>query len=200
MKYIFTALVLFIPCLLSAYMEPLTVYTKDRYFVTTGEINFTHSIDEVSITLLKYNDYSRWAFVGMDGVDKESEGLLAYFTDIVYSVEENLFFVTFDINLIWPFGRKGRVLKFEPHQKYDGDGNLESITLIPLLGTKMVEEAEMVFHLQEQRSGTSLYYESKIKLTKFLDFFFSLRSYKKNFEWYVYKMSDNLYEYMREKE
>jgi len=198
MKYIFTVLLLCTPVFLFAFMEPLTVYTEDRFFVTTGEIQFTHTLEEVSITLLKYNDFSRWAFKGMDGVDKESEGLIAYFTDIDYSPAENLFFVTFDINLIWPFGRKGHVMKFQPRQRYNDMGCLESITLIPILGSKFVEEADMVFFLREEGAGTSLSYKSRIKLTKFLDFFFSLRSYKKNFEWYVYKMSDNLYEYMQE--
>lgn len=195
MKYI---IILFfvMPCLAFASMEPKTVYTEDRFFVTTGEIPFAQTIDELCITLLKYHNYSDWAFQGMDGVDKESEGLIVYFTDVIYSPEENIFFVTFDINLIWPFGQKGQVMSFKTHQKYNDHSTLESITLTPLLGTKLVEEVEMIFYPTEKSSGTILYYESRIKLTKFLDLFFTLKSYKKNFEWYVYKMSENLYSYM----
>lgn len=196
MKHFLTTLLLLLPYTLCAEMEPNTIYTEDRFFVTTGEIDFKQTVDEVSITLLKYNDYSQWAFKGMDGVDKESEGLIAYFTDIDYSIGENLFYITFDINAIWPIGRKGQVMTFKPRQSYNSDGSLQSITLIPQLGTRMVEEADMVFNIEENAYGTSLSYESRIKLSKFLDFFFSLKSYKKNFEWYVYKMSDNLYTYL----
>ncbi len=199
MKQIFTVLFLLLPFFLCAEMEPLTIYTEDRFFVTTGVVDFEQTVDEVSIALLKYNDFSQWAFRGMDGVDKESEGLIAYFTDIDYSPEENLFYITFDINAIWPIGRKGHIMQFQPHQSYNNDGSLKSITLVPLLGTRMVEEANMVFYIEKNGPGASLSYESRIKLSKFLDFFFSLRSYKKNFEWYVFKMSDNLYTYLSEK-
>lgn len=197
MKQTLLIFLFLLPFFLYAEMDSRTVYTEDRFFITTGKINFIQSREKVSITLLKYNDYDKWAFKGMDGVDNESEGLIISFTDIEYSSEQNLFFVTFDINVIWPFGKKGNVMKFEPHQNYDEQGYLESITLIPLLGTKLVEEAEMVFSLRKDQGGViSLFYESRIKLSKFLDFFFSLRSYKKNFEWYVVKMSENLYNYL----
>lgn len=199
MKHILTVFFLLLPFSLCAEMEPLTAYTEDRYFVTTGVIDFEQSVDEVSIALLKYNEFSQWAFKGMDGVDKESEGLITYFTNIDYSTGENLFYVTFDINAIWPIGRKGYVMQFRPFQSYNNDGSLKSITLVPLLGTRMVEEANMIFYVEEKGVGTSLSYESRIKLSKFLDFFFSLRSYKRNFEWYVYKMSENLYGYLSEK-
>ena len=99
MKQIFTVLFLLLPFFLCAEMEPLTIYTEDRFFVTTGVVDFEQTVDEVSIALLKYNDFSQWAFRGMDGVDKESEGLIAYFTDIDYSPEENLFYITFDIKI-----------------------------------------------------------------------------------------------------
>lgn len=192
-------LFLSIPLFLFAEVDPHTVYTKDRFFVTTGEIDLQKSIDEVSIALLKYNEYSQWALNGMQGIDKESEGLIAYFTEINYLAESNLFLITFDLNLIWPFGRKGVELKFSPHQEYSETGQLKSIKMNPLLGTKLVQEANLEFSLKEDRNGVSIVYNSRIKLSEFVDFFFSLRSYKKNFEWYVYKVADNLSLYLEGK-
>jgi len=180
-------------------MEPQTIYTEDRFFVTTGELDFHQSREEVMITLMKYNDYSNWALNGMDGVDKESEGLLAYFTSIDFSIEENMFFVTFDLNLSWPFGRKDVLIKFKPHQTYSDKGDLQSIKLIPIIDTKHILDAELEFRfLENSNAGVSLAYSSKIRLSKFLDFFFSLRSYKRNFEWYVFKVAENLTVYLND--
>lgn len=187
---------LLLPVSLFAYTEPYTEYTENHFYITTGEIDFDLDVWEVGTVLLKYNDYSKWAFVGMQGVDKESEGLIAYFTDVRYSAQENLFYVTFDLNLIWPFGKKGSVIRFRPVQSFDDEGRLRSISLNPMLGNKMVHSAIMMFELRETPSGSSLRYESRIRLAPFLDFFFSLRSYKKNFEWYVFKMTRNLTEYL----
>ena len=157
---------------------------------------FSNQLKTVSIALMKYNNYSDWAFNGMQGIDKESEGLIAFFTDISYSSSENLFSVTFDINLIWPFGRKGNVMKFRPSQTYSDSGELEAITLIPELKGKMVEAARLDLYVNNHGSTASVAYASRLKLSGFLDFFFSLRSYKKNFEWYIYKVAENLTEHL----
>lgn len=198
MKFIPVLLLLLLPINLFSNMDPYTSYTDDRYFVTTGEIDFQISSWDVSMTLLKYNEYSLWALTGMQGVDKESEGLIVYFTDIEYSSADDLFYITFDLNLIWPFRREGVVLKFRPEQTFSNDGRLESIRLIPLLRKQLVEDAHLVFSISELPGGSSISYETRIRLTPFLDFFFSLRSYKKNFEWYVFKVTENLSEFLNE--
>lgn len=196
MKFVLFFFLILTPLSLSAISEPTTIYTEDRVYVTTGEIDFDLTLEDVATVLLQYNKYSQWAFKGMDGIDKESEGLIVYFTDVEYSAETNLFYITFDLNLIWPFGKRGNVVKFKPVQKFDREGRLRAIGLVPLLGTRMVRSAAVVFRLNEKNRGSSISYEARVKLTPFLDFFFSLRSYKKNFEWYVFKMTDNLTQYL----
>lgn len=198
MKYLPLFLFLFVSLAASGQIVPRTEYTKDRYFVTTGELDFPLDAGDVAMALLKYNDYDHWALKGMQGVDKESEGLIVYFTGIDYSASEGVFLISFDINLIWPFGRKGLVMAMRPVQKFNSQGNLQSITLIPLLGTKMVEDARLIFNLKDKPGGSAISFESKIKLTKFLDFFFSLKAYKKNFEWYVFKVAENFSDYLND--
>jgi len=197
MRYLLLFILFFIPLSLFAFLEPHTEYTEDHFYITRGELDFELDVWEVGTVLLKYNDYSRWALRGMQGIDKESEGLIAYFTDIRYSAGENLFYVTFDLNLIWPFGRKGSQLRFRPFQAFDSEGRLASITLVPIMGNKMVHSANLVFNLRETATGSSLSYESRIRLAPLLDFFFSLRSYRKNFEWYVFKLSENLTDHLQ---
>lgn len=196
MKRLSIFLLLALPSLLNAYTEPRTEYTEDRYFVTTGELDFPVSPDEVSMVMLKYNDYDLWALKGMQGVDKESEGLLVYFTAIEYVAGRGMFLVNFDVNLIWPFGRKDSVLKMKTEQHFGSGGELESVTFIPIVGSKMVEDARIEFRIRKTAEGTAIFFESRIKLSKFLDFFFSLRSYKKNFEWYVFKVAGNFADYV----
>jgi hypothetical protein len=198
MKHVILFLLFFNSVYLFAYIAPQTIYTEERFFITTGELDFHQTMDEVSITLLKYNNYSKWALNGMQGINKESEGLIAYFTDINFSLEESLCLVTFDLNLVWPFGKKGIVMKFKPFQEYYDNGDLKSITLIPLIESDHVEAVEMEFILLKNKNidGVSMTYTSRIRLSKFLDFFFSLRSYKRNFEWYIFKMADNFSSYL----
>jgi hypothetical protein len=196
MKFALFLCLFILPLTLFAFSEPKTVYTEDRAYVTSGEIDFDLTLEEVGTVLLQFNRYSEWAFQGMQGVDKESEGLIAYFTEVEYSAESGLFYVTFDLNLIWPFGKKGNVIKFKPVQKFDREGQLRAIALVPQLGTRMVQSASVLFRLDESPGGSTISYEARVKLTPFLDFFFSLRSYKKNFEWYVFKMTDNLTQYL----
>jgi len=197
MRYPAIFILFFLPFSLSAFVEPHTEYTEDHFYITRGEIDFELDVWEVGTVLLKYNDYSKWALRGMQGVDQESEGLIAYFTDVRYLARENFFLITFDLNLIWPFGRKGSQIRFRPLQAFDSEGRLASITLIPLMGNKMVHSAILEFNLRETETGSSLSYESRIRLAPLFDFFFSLRSYKKNFEWYVFKLTENLTEYLQ---
>ena len=195
MRFLFITLLLTTGSLF-ADANPVTEYTEDRFFVTSGIVDFDQTVDEVSLVLLKYNDYSLWALEGMQGVDKDSEGLIAYFTDIQYTISQSIFIVTFDINLIWPFGSRGNVMEFLAHQEYNKNGELKSITLVPRLETSMVQEAQLVLMIiDDRKGGASVQYESRLKLSGFLDFFFSLKSYKKNFEWYIYKVADNLKKY-----
>ncbi len=184
---------IFTTVVLSAFEESQTLYTANRYFVTFGEIDFIKSVDEVSNSLLKYNDYSQWALQGMDGVDHESEGLTVFFTDIRYCAENGVFIIDFDINLIWPFGSKGNELFLKPFQNLGENGELLSIEFVPQISTKLIEEASFEIVVVSLESGvTSVNYLTRVKLSKFLDFFFSLRSYKKNAEWYILKMTENL--------
>ncbi|MBN2657197.1 MAG: hypothetical protein JXR86_09070 [Spirochaetales bacterium] len=196
MKNLLPVLLILLPFRLCAYIQPYTEYTDNHFYITTGEVDFNLDVRDVGAVLLDYNGYSRWAFLGMQGVDKESEGLIAYFTDVRYSASEDLFYVIFDLNLIWPFGKKGSEIAFKPIPQFDSAGKLVTLTLVPVLGNKMVHNANMLFLLRETATGSALRYESRIRLAPILDFFFSLRSYKKNFEWYVFKLAENLTFYL----
>ncbi len=184
-------------CALYAYEMPQTLYTANKYFVTFGEMDFEKPIDEVATILLKYNDYSNWALNGMQGIDKESEGLIIYFTEIDYSPEQEVFIISFDVNLIWPFGSKGNRIDLKAVQNFNEYGELISITLTPQINFKMVKEVLMEISLRNnENSITSISYLTQIKLAGLLDLFFSLKSYKKNIEWYILKLTNNLSLYL----
>ncbi len=183
---------------LVAFETPQTLYTDNKYYITFGEVDFDKPIDEIAIILLKYNDYAKWALDGMQGIDKESEGLIAYFTNIEYSSEQDSFIVSFDINLVWPFGSKDNKINFRPAQMFDDNGELVSISLIPEEEIKMLKEVIIEIGVKEREDKTtSVNYLAKIKFSGFLDFCFNLKSYKKNFEWYIFKLTDNLTKYLR---
>ena len=156
MRFILFSILLFSSSSLFAYKEPQTLYTINKYYITFGEVDFNKPASEVAITLLKYNEYSNWALSGMQGIDKDSEGLIAYFTGIEYCAQEDVFIIFFDVNLIWPFGSKGNKMYFKPVQTFNGRGELVSIKLIPKVKIKLVKEALFEFGLSALQSRSAL--------------------------------------------
>lgn len=200
MKILMAFLLLVLINSLSAYSEPQTIYSEDKVYITTGQFDFNQSADLVSLTLLKYNDYGKWALNGLQGINPGSEGLIAYFTDVEYFSEFGFFLISYDINLIWPFGRKGNGMKFVPNQYYSDTGELQSIVFIPVLETSFVKKTSLELYIRtDENSGlVSVDYTAKVKLSAFLNFFFNLKAYRKNFEWYIQKVVENLALYLND--
>jgi len=99
----------------------------------------------------------------------------------------------------WPFGSRDNVLILDPVQNYDKNGELVSIVFIPDFESKLIDEVSFDIGISENNSGSaSINFLAKVKLSKFLDFFFSLKSYKKNTEWYIIKLTENLRESLKE--
>ena len=209
--------------------EVKTIYTKDRYFLTTGTKDFYYSVDDVATVLLNYKDYPQWMLKGMADLDEKSEGLLIYFTDIEYFPSTDIFIITFDLNLPWPFGNKGTmqftphqtfnsdrtlhflsldlnlpwpfrskgIMQFTPHQSFNSDSTLHSLTLTGQLNIKALGEIDFAFVLKEGADkGATIAYSVKVKFPPFLAFFFSKEAYKKNLEWYILNLAENLTVYM----
>lgn len=177
-----------------------TTYDNDRYYNTAGTVSLAIPYIELSDILKDYNGYRNWALKGIDGKDKRSSKFVAILTDIIYRQEDQKFILVFDINLGWPFGSKGNYIFFDISKDETSNGLLRTVEFSLSKPTFLVPRAVLSLQLSESSSGCRIYFRSRIKLAWFIDLFYTLKGFKKNFEVRILNIIRNIKDFQNKDE
>lgn len=178
-----------------------TTYDEERYYNTSGAVILDISYKELSDILTDYDGYRNWALKGIDGKDPRSKKFVAILTDIIYQQVEQKFMLVFDINLIWPFGSKGNNIYFDIKKEYNSTGLLKTIEFSLCKPTFLVPRAVLSLKLYKDYSGGSrIYFKSRIKLAWFIDLFYTLKGFKRNFEVRIVNIIRNIKDFRKKDE
>ncbi|MBN2534673.1 MAG: hypothetical protein JXB88_17445 [Spirochaetales bacterium] len=174
-----------------------TTYDSEHYYNTTGNVIFNLSCKELTDILTNYDGYRNWALKGIDGKDSRSRKFIAILTDIIYRQESQKFILVFDVNLFWPFGSKGNNIYFDIRKEYTSTGLLKSIEFELSEPAFLVPRAVLSLQLYEHSIGSRIYFKSRIKLAWFIDLFYTLKGFKKNFEVRIVNIMRNIKSFQR---
>ena len=179
---------------LSGETSPETIYTDDKYYITYGTLVLDCPISTVSVLLLDLEHYRDWAFRGMGKSEPDEEWHIAYLQDAIYNRQESVMYVIFGVHLFRASTRSssGNSLGFRTIVTMDDYGRLASVTFSLNEKNSFLREADYGFDLSADGEKTIIHYFGNVRLSPFIDFFFNLKTYKSNVEWYAVRLVDNL--------
>lgn len=180
---------------------PETIYSKESGYFTWGIIELGDNGETAEEVMANFQRYGDWLLDGLKKSDPEAEELICNLNDLIYDKEGNYFRINFSFN-VWFFRKKGYSLPFYIKDivrisdnkvrafKIEADRNHKS--------SKIIEKLTYIFQIKENNGKKELFYAGLFKLRGFADFIFTLKMYKKNVEWYVYKFAGNFLRELKE--
>ena len=191
---IITAVLIFNAIPLFSDTQPETVYTEDKYYITSGTLTLNCPIETASEILLDLEHYRNWVFLGLGKDEPKEEWRIAYLQDAIYNREEAVMYVIFGIHLFQASTRNssGNSLGFKTEIIKNPDGTLSKVVFSLNEKNPYLREADYGFELTAAEDKTLIYYFGIVKLAPFINFFFNLKIYKSNIEWYAVRLVKNL--------
>ena len=171
-----------------------TIYDDKRFYITSGTVSMEIPLRELSEVLSRFQGYRDWALKGIDGKDPRSRKFIGIMSDLIYEEENHKFVMVVDINLFWPFGSKGNKIYFDIITHYSSSGLLDMIEFNLSKATILVSRATLRLELYDNLTESRVNFQSKIKIAWFIDMFYTLKGFKKNFEVRIICIMRNLRE------
>jgi len=173
-----------------------TWYDDDHdEFRTRGHVDLDLPLSTVTQVAAAFDEYRLWALRKINQ-KKNGDAFITLLKDVRFRAgtgKMGAFAVTYDLDLVWPFGSEGEHLLFavrtrRPHPA----GGIDR--LVVGLG----EESALLnsFHLEleatgdERRSRVSFY--ARVEILGVVDTFFTLGRYRRNIEYRIVKVVQNL--------
>ncbi len=189
----FLLLLPFLTAGLNAQSGHRTIYTEDRYFLTTGTLVVRADSDRINSILMNTGGYSEWALQGMRREDPGTEKLPALLVDawnVPSDTDERLMRVSFDLNRF--LKKRGISTLFAVDWTLNEQGMIDYL-LLDYRGTGIyLKEASYSFFLTPVRAGIQIDFKCRVRLARLLDFFFTTRAYERNMAYYIDGLSANL--------
>lgn len=196
---IILSLVSVAPALASEAIETSTFYDREKdLYVTTGTALIDGTLAQLGYAAGDYSKYRDWSLAGINGDADNPRRFISLVQDIRYRrVDSKQYFdITYDIDLIWPFGSKGNQLPFEiSGEVWDGK-ELRRMVASLAGGSFFIDRFDLSLELIKVSGSSAVKFVCEMKLTPIIDVFFSLEKYVKNIEWRVLKVIRNLQGYV----
>lgn len=191
LKKFFLITFLFVSAMLQADITgPLTTYSENEGYTTVGFVEFHGNRERAREIMADFEDYENWLLEGLRKDDPDAGKLTCTLNDLRYYPEEKTFKVSFSFNIFF-LKHKEYTLPFLIKEiEYDESGKMKGIKLEAdktHKSNKFLEELVYTLSLEDDL----ILYTGKCRLKGLARAFFSLRLYKKNIEWYIFKFAEN---------
>ncbi len=173
-----------------------TWYDDDQdEFRTRGYVDLDLPLSTVTRVAAAFNDYRLWALHDIN-LKKNGDKFITLLRDVRFRPNRGkmgTFAVVYDLDLVWPFGSEGDEIQFALRtRRAHPDGGVDRLVL------GLGEESSLLnsFYLEleatgdAQRSRVSFY--ARVEILGFIDAFFSLGRYRRNIEYRIVKVVQNL--------
>jgi hypothetical protein len=178
-------------------MEVKTTYDDERdRFITKGEIHLATPVTAVQTVAARFEEYGRWA---LRGINLKASGkpfiiqlrTVEFFPGPPYG--KGYFQVGFDVDLIWPFGRKNQTIMFGiVDARPATNGGIHRLEVDLYGPSRFIKGFKIVLVALAKADRSAVLFEAEVKLTGFVDTFFPLSVYRRNIEYRVVKVIENL--------
>ncbi len=176
-------------------IEVTTVYTDDQYYVSLGIVDIGLPAESLSSILTDFAHYRNWALKGLDGRDEVSKGFIGILRDVAYLPAEEVFVLYYDINLSWPFGSKDHTVRFILKQERSSEGLIRRLSLKLEEKSFTLKDAGFYMVLTPYGSGARIKATARVKFSWLINLFFHLEKYRKNVDWRIERIIENLADY-----
>lgn len=174
-----------------------TVYDDDAdTFVTTGRVVLDVPFATVTRVAAAYDRYRDWALVEINQKPDGGE-FITMLRDVRYLAGgaggRGAFDVTYDVDLVWPFGSEGDILRFAvKRDRHHPDGGVDQLAVELGGDSRLIEAFDLVLTARPHPKGAVVDFESRTRFVGVVDTFFPLSVYRKNIEWRIGKVIGNL--------
>lgn len=186
----------------SAAADPVvtrTVYDDDReMFVTTGRVTLAVPFEVVTRVAGAFADYRGWALADINR-RPGGKAFITQFHDVRYlpggAGGRGAFDLVYDVDLVWPFGSEGDVIRFavtEVRPVAGVSGGVERLAVRLGGDSALIESFDLVLWATGDGAGSTVQFKSETRFVGIVDTFFPMSVYRKNVEWRIGKVIQNL--------
>lgn len=176
-----------------------TVYDDDReMFVTTGEVALDVPFEVVTRVAGAFGGYRTWALAD---INKRPSGkpFITQFHDVRYlpggAGGKGAFDLVYDVDLVWPFGSEGDVIRFAVSDVRAVPGVPGAVQrLAVVLGgeSSLIDTFELALWASGDARSSVVRFKSETRFVGIVDTFFPMSVYRRNVEWRIGKVIQNL--------
>lgn len=176
-----------------------TVYDDDReMFVTTGEVTLDVPFETVARVAGAFDRYRTWALVD---INRRPSGkpFITQFHDVRYlpggAGGRGAFDLVYDVDLVWPFGSEGDIIRFAVADVRSVPGVPGAVQRLAVqLGgdSALIERFDLALWASGDAKGSVVRFKSETRFVGIVDTFFSMSVYRRNVEWRIGKVIQNL--------
>lgn len=168
----------------------------DDAFVTTGRVVLDVPFATVTRVAAAYDRYRDWALVDINQ-KPDGDDFITQLRDVRYlaggAAGRGAFDLTYDVDLVWPFGSEGDILRFAvKRERRHPAGGVDQLAVELGGESGLIEQFDLVLTARPHPKGAVVDFESRTRFVGIVDTFFPLSVYRKNVEWRIGKVIGNL--------
>jgi len=175
-----------------------TVYDDDREaFITSGKVELDVPFETVSRVAAAFGRYGHWS---LRDINRKPGGksFITQLHQLHYrpgGSARGAFDLVYDVDLVWPFGSEGDILRFAVREVKPAAGVSDGIERIAVeLGgdSAIIEAFDLVLEASGDSERSVVRFRSETRFVGIVDTFFTLSVYRRNIEWRIAKVIRNL--------
>ena len=165
-------------------------------FTSTGTVPVAVSLSRLGVIAGDFRNYRKWALRQINQKPKGGK-FNVLIRDVYYrpggSAGHGAFDLIYDVNLIWPFGSKDNMATFDIVKvSKRADGGIDRMVCKLGKTNKLLDRFDIDLRAEGNENESRVVFRNDVKFVSLVNAFFSLKQYKKNIEWRVIKVLDNL--------
>ncbi len=174
-----------------------TLYDDDAdTFVTRGWVGLEVPLPVLARIAGDFAAYRTWA---LHDINKKPDGenFITQMHDVRFTPggagPEGAFDLYFDIDLVWPFGSEGNIMRFAVVEaRHRPDGGVDRIVARLYGDSALLDDFRLTLEATGDDKASVVRFDSRVKVDGFFDTFFTLATYRRNVEWRIVKVIQNL--------
>ena len=178
-----------------------TVSTKSEYdgerdeYSTFGQVHLDVPFDTLVRVASDFPRYPQWSLEGLNGEGERAVTTIMRGLRFRPRGGEGLgvFSLTFDVDLVWPFGSTGNLIHFKVTKSALATSGGTHEVRVRLFGDNiLLDEFSLHLTAEPDGHGSRLRFHLQTRFDSFFDAFVSMARYRKSIEWRVTKVVRNL--------
>jgi len=178
-----------------------SVETQTRYdddtdeYTTSGQVRLDVPFDTLARVAGDFVRYRDWALRDINGAGERD--FITLLRDVRFRPRGDaglgIFTLRFDVDLVWPVGSEDNLIHFRVAQAVPAPNGGVREMRVKLYGTNvMIDEFMVRLRALPDGAGSRVKFSSRVRFDGFFDTFLSMARYKRNVEWRIVKVIQNL--------